>query len=78
MSMSLQARKIGLADRHMGGFDKSNAVQILAITPAFQPLCVVALGKQGAIEQLNEYDQSREQPNSRMETSKLAKNTFDF
>lgn len=78
MSMSLQAKLLGLVDHHMGGMDRILAKASFCIPDDYSIHCISAIGKLGNPNQLNEHDQQRELPNTRLPIKDLAKTMFDF
>jgi nitroreductase len=69
--LSLEAQRRGLITHAMGGFSVSRARENYKISEEFSPMAVVALGKYGEIESLNEDLKKREHPSSRKETAEL-------
>lgn len=78
MNISIQARLLGIVDRHMGGMDRTKAKEMFGITDEYAIHCTIALGKQGDTDLLSEYNQSRETLTDRKPTEDLAKTVFDF
>ncbi|NTW05614.1 MAG: nitroreductase family protein [Peptococcaceae bacterium] len=69
--LSLQAQKLGLVAHAMGGFSISEARKAFNIPEDLDIMTIVAVGKYGRKESLNEELQKREQPDVRMEISEL-------
>jgi len=53
-SIAFQAKMLGLSTRAMGGYDREQAKQVLAMPEHFVPHVVIAIGKPGTIDQLDE------------------------
>jgi nitroreductase len=60
-NIALQAVELGLIAHMMGGFDKTAAHEAFGMPDDVRPLVVMALGKQGDLEDLPEDLQVREQ-----------------
>jgi nitroreductase len=72
---SLQAQKLGLVAHAMGGFSMSEAREIFNISEELDIIAVVAVGRYGKKESLDEELQKREQPDVRKEIAELIINT---
>lgn len=53
-SIAFQAKMMGLSTRAMGGYDREKAKQLLAMPENFVPHVVIAIGKPGTIDLLDE------------------------
>ena len=69
--LSLEAQRRGLITHAMGGFSVAKAREGYDINEKYEPMAVVALGKYGDVESLNEDLKKREHPSTRKETSEL-------
>lgn len=68
---SLEAQRRGLITHAMGGFSVEKAREAFNISERYEIITVVAVGYYGNKEQLSEYNQSREHPNTRKEIEEL-------
>ncbi len=68
---ALQASRMGWFTHCMQGFDKDRAHVELEVPQTLRINAVVAIGRQGAPEQLTEANQSREKPSGRRPISEL-------
>lgn len=75
MSFSLQAQKLGLITHLMAGLDKEKYEKLC--DENWLPVCVIAVGKMGNGENLDEFNQARETPNGRKNLDEIAFNSFD-
>jgi nitroreductase len=64
-SLALQARLKGLVTHGMAGFDYSKALEVLEIPKSYNVECMIAVGKQGEVEDLHENLRKIEKPNDR-------------
>ena len=77
MSLSLQARLKDLVVHGMAGFDYEKAKKELGVPDNYQIDCMIAVGKQGEIEEFPERMQKSEKPNSRKKVYEIiAKGRF--
>src|SRR3989344_5797969 len=72
MSFALQARMENLVAHGMAGFDYGKAKLILKIPENYSVECMIAVGKQGNIEDLHERMQSSEKPNERKSLQEIS------
>jgi nitroreductase len=71
-TLVLQATALDLVAHQMGGFDKTKAVETFELGEELIPLVVVAIGKQGSIDQLDDEMSVRESaPRVRKELSDI-------
>ena len=72
MSIALQAHQMGLITHAMGGFFPEKLSEICKLDPElYEPMCMVAMGKQGALEDLPENFHDREEPSDRVELQEI-------
>ncbi|MEZ4704145.1 MAG: nitroreductase family protein [Bdellovibrionota bacterium] len=72
MSMMFQAQKMGLATHAMGGFDAQKALEWSKLdSKEYQAMCVVAIGYQGSVDDLQQEFKDREVPSSRKSLDKV-------
>lgn len=70
--LTLEAHDRGYVAHQMGGFDKTKAAHAFGLTENLSPVIVIAIGRQGSIEQLDEATAARESaPRERKELSEL-------
>ncbi|MCX6439974.1 MAG: nitroreductase family protein [Actinobacteria bacterium] len=70
--LTLEAHDRGYVAHQMGGFDKTKAAHAFGLTENLSPVIVIAIGKQGSIEQLDAAMIARESaPRVRKELSEL-------
>ena len=69
--LSLEAQKRGLITHGMGGFSVEKAREEFKIPEKYEIITVLAVGYYGNKEQLSEYNQGREHPNTRKEITEL-------
>lgn len=69
--MALEAQRRGLITHAMGGFNKNKVYEELGISDEYNPIAVVAIGKYGDKNSLNEELQERERPEVRVEIEEL-------
>jgi nitroreductase len=72
MSLALQARMKNFIVHGMAGFDYDKAREDLGVPDNYQVDCMIAVGKQGEIEEIPERMQKSEKPNSRKEVSEIS------
>jgi len=60
MSMYIQAVSLGLMAHPMGGFSVESVIKEFGIPPGFTPMAMIAIGYQGELDVLDEYNQKRE------------------
>jgi nitroreductase len=66
MSLSLQARRLGLYTHGMGGFDVDRSYEVLGVPQdKYEVICAFAVGKHGDPALLAEWQQKAEHPNTR-------------
>lgn len=70
-AMALQAHLMGLATRAMGGFDGAAAKEKLSMPQQLQPQIVIAIGKPGSLDQLDESFHSMNKPTPRKPLDQL-------
>ena len=72
-SLCLQAQKMGLACHAMGGFKSDKAYEVANVDPErFNAMCVIAVGKQGPADQLDDDLRAKELPkDDRMELNRI-------
>lgn len=70
-AIALQAHLMGLSTRAMGGFNAAEAKEKLNMPQQFQPQIVIALGKPGTNERLDESFHSMNIPSTRKPLSEL-------
>ena len=70
-AMALQANLLGLSTRAMGGFDRAAAKEKLAMSATIHPQVVIAIGKPGSTEQLDESFQQVNKPTPRKSLEEL-------
>jgi len=70
-SIALQANMLGLSTRAMGGFEKAAAIEKLAIPSNLHPQIVIAVGKPGSLEQLDESFHPMNKPTPRKSLDEL-------
>lgn len=70
-AMALQANLLGLTTRAMGGFDHGAAKDKLNIPEHIHPQVVIAIGKAGTLEQLDESFHPMNKPTPRKELDEL-------
>lgn len=71
MSLALQARMKNMVAHGMAGFSFSKARKVLKIPKDYNIEAMIAVGKQGRIEDLHERMQKSEKPNDRMSVSEF-------
>jgi nitroreductase len=77
--LSLQASISGLAAHIITGFDKDAARKLLEVPESYNVESVIAIGRQGKLEQLSPELQARETPNGRQPLQELiAEGRFNF
>lgn len=70
--LTLEAHSRGFVTHQMGGFDKTKAVETFELGEELIPLVVVAIGKQGSLDQLDDEMSVRESaPRVRKELSDI-------
>ena len=69
--LSLEAQKRGLITHAMGGFNREKARKVFNIPTDYEIITVVAIGKYGSIDQLNDDLKLREKPNTRKDIGEL-------
>jgi len=70
-AMALQANMLGLSTRAMGGFDRAAAKEKLAMPASLHPQIVIAVGKPGSLEQLDESFHEANKPTPRKPLDEL-------
>jgi nitroreductase len=72
-NLILEATALGLHGHFMGGFDRAKAKEVFQLPDNLQPAVMIALGYQGAAEQLEEPFLSRESaPRQRKPVAEIA------
>jgi nitroreductase len=69
--LSLEAQRRGLITHAMGGFSVERAKESYKLGDNYTPMAVIALGRYGDVESLNDDLKKREHPSSRKETAEL-------
>jgi len=69
--LSLEAQKRGLITHGMGGFSAEKAREEFKIPDHYEIITVIAVGYYGKKDQLSEFNQGREHPNTRKEIEEL-------
>ncbi len=69
--LSLEAQKLGLITHGMGGFSEEKARKKFKIPDRYDIITVIAVGYYGNKDQLSEYNQGREHPNTRKKIEEL-------
>lgn len=69
--LSLEAQRRGLITHGMGGFCVEKAREVFNIPEQYEIITVIAVGYYGSKDQLSEYNQGREHPNTRKEIEEL-------
>ncbi len=72
MNFALQAKMNNLIAHGMAGFDYNLARKLLRVPEDYDVEAMIAVGKQGEIENLHERMQKSEKPNSRKKVSEFA------
>lgn len=70
--LALQAELLGWRTHAIGGFDRTKAKAVLAVTEDYKVEVAIAIGKQGLREDLPQELQGREQPTPRRPVRELA------
>lgn len=71
VTMAYQAKMLGLSTRAMGGFKRDKAKELLHMSESLVPHVVVAIGKPGSIENLDESFHKVNNPTSRKPLDEL-------
>lgn len=69
--LSLEAQRRGLISHGMGGFSVEKAREAFDIPDRYDIIAVMAVGYYGSKDQLSEFNQSREHPNTRKEIDEI-------
>lgn len=69
--LSLEAQRRDLIAHGMGGFSVEKARQAFSIPDHYDIMAIIAVGYYGSKDQLSEYNQGREYPNTRKEIEEL-------
>lgn len=64
-NLLLQACELGLVAHPMAGFSSERAISELNIPQRYLPQCMIAIGVPGDVNELSEFNQSRELPSQR-------------
>jgi len=75
-NFALQGSLRGLVVHGMQGFDYDKAKEVLGIPDGYQVEAMIAVGKYGKKEKLPQYQQEREFPSARKNTSEIAMEGF--
>lgn len=73
MSLTIQARMLGIHTHAMGGFDRDSAASLTGIDPdEFKPMCVIAIGRRGSPDVLPEGVEERSDSSPRKPIEEIA------
>lgn len=59
-NLCLQATAMGMMAHQMGGFDKDKAAEVFAVPDRYEPMAMIAVGYQLALEAIDEEQKERE------------------
>lgn len=73
MSLTIQARILGVHTHGMAGFDRDHVVSLIGIDPEeFKPMCVIAIGRRGSADLLPEGVEERSDSSPRKRIEEIA------